>query len=42
MDPVDVAKVMRLETADWIKGTTHPIVAPVNKALFSGWEVSAR
>ena len=38
MDPADVAKVMRLETADWIKGTTHPIVAPVNKALFGGWE----
>lgn len=38
MDPADVAKVMRLETADWIKNTTSPIVAPVNKALFGGWE----
>ena len=38
MDPADVAKVMRLETADWIKNTTHPVVAPVNKALFGGWE----
>jgi len=33
-----VAKVMRLETADWIKNTTDPVVAPVNKALFGGWE----
>ncbi|MEO6319977.1 MAG: transglutaminase, partial [Polaromonas sp.] len=32
------AKVMRLETADWIKNTTNPVVAPVNKALFGGWE----
>ena len=38
MDPADVAKVMRLETADWIKNTTNPVVAPVNKALFGGWE----
>ena len=38
MDPADVAKVMRLETADWIKNTTSPVVAPVNKALFGGWE----
>lgn len=38
MDPADVAKVMRLETADWIKKTTDPVVAPVNKALFGGWE----
>ncbi|MDI1339154.1 transglutaminase domain-containing protein [Polaromonas sp.] len=38
MDPADVAKVMRLETADWIKNTTDPVVAPVNKALFGGWE----
>ena len=38
MDPADVAKVMRLETAEWIKSTKHPVVAPVNKALFGGWE----
>ena len=38
MDPADVAKVMRLETADWIKNVTNPVVAPVNKALFGGWE----
>lgn len=38
MDPADVAKVMRLETASWIKNTTDPVVAPVNKALFGGWE----
>jgi transglutaminase-like putative cysteine protease len=38
MDPADVAKVMRQETAEWIKTTKHPIVAPVNQALFGGWE----
>lgn len=38
MDPADVAKVMRLETPQWIKTTQHPVVAPVNKALFGGWE----
>ncbi len=38
MDPADVAKVMRLETADWIKNTANPVVAPVNQALFGGWE----
>ncbi len=38
MDPADVAKVMRLETPEWIKSVTHPVVAPVNKALFGGWE----
>lgn len=38
MDPADVGKVMRLETAEWIKTTQHPVVAPVNKALFGGWE----
>jgi transglutaminase-like putative cysteine protease len=38
MDPADVAKVMRLETAEWIKTTDHPVVAPVNRALFGGWE----
>ena len=38
MDPADVAKVMRQETASWIKNTTDPVVAPVNQALFGGWE----
>ena len=38
MDPADVAKVMRLETPEWIKNITNPVVAPVNKALFGGWE----
>jgi transglutaminase-like putative cysteine protease len=38
MDPADVGKVMRLETPEWIKTTQHPVVAPVNKALFGGWE----
>lgn len=38
MDPADVAKVMRLETPDWIKTTDHPVVAPVYKHLFGGWE----
>jgi transglutaminase-like putative cysteine protease len=38
MDPADVGKVMRLETAEWIKDPSHPVVAPVKKALFGGWE----
>jgi transglutaminase-like putative cysteine protease len=38
MDPADVAKVMRQETAEWIKTPDNAIVAPVNKALFGGWE----
>jgi transglutaminase-like putative cysteine protease len=38
MDPADVAKVMRLETPEWIKSVDNPVVAPVNKALFGGWE----
>jgi transglutaminase-like putative cysteine protease len=38
MDPADVGKVMRLETAEWIKTTKNPVVSPVNKALFGGWE----
>jgi transglutaminase-like putative cysteine protease len=38
MDPADVAKVMRQETAEWIKNVINPVVAPVNKALFGGWE----
>jgi transglutaminase-like putative cysteine protease len=38
MDPADVGKVMRLESKEWIKTTADPLVAPVNKALFGGWE----
>jgi transglutaminase-like putative cysteine protease len=38
MDPADVDKVMRQETAEWIKDAGHPIVAPVRRALFGGWE----
>ncbi len=38
MDPADVAKVMRQETSEWIKDADHPIVLPVRKALFGGWE----
>ena len=38
MDPADVDKVMRQETAEWIKDAGHPIVAPVRKALFGSWE----
>ena len=38
MDPADVAKVMRLETPAWIRTVQSPVVAPVNKALFGGWE----
>lgn len=38
MDPADVAKVMRQETADWIRTVEHPVVAPVHRALFGGWE----
>ncbi len=38
MDPADVAKVMRQETPEWIKTVNSPLVAPVNKHLFGGWE----
>ena len=38
MDPADVGKVMRLEAKEWIKDVNDPLVAPVNKALFGGWE----
>ncbi|MCB2016071.1 MAG: transglutaminase domain-containing protein [Hydrogenophaga sp.] len=38
MDPADVTKVMRHEAPEWIKTTQHPLVAPVNEALFGGWE----
>ena len=38
MDPADVGKVMRLETPEWLKTIAHPVVTPVYKALFGGWE----
>lgn len=38
MDPADVLKVMRQETAEWIKDPRHPLVAPVNAGLFGNWE----
>ena len=38
MDPADVGKVMRLETPEWLKTTSHPVVTPVYKSLFGGWE----
>jgi transglutaminase-like putative cysteine protease len=38
MDPADVTKVMRQETPEWIKDAGHPLVVPVRKALFGGWE----
>jgi transglutaminase-like putative cysteine protease len=38
MDPADVLKVMRQETPEWIKDPAHPLVAPVAKGLFGGWE----
>ncbi|CAN5894530.1 transglutaminase family protein [soil metagenome] len=38
MDPADVGKVMRLESPTWIKDTDNPLVAPVDRALFGGWE----
>ena len=38
MDPADVLKVMRQEKPEWIKDVKHPLIAPVNKALFGGWE----
>ncbi len=38
MDPADVDKVMRQETSEWIRDAGHPLVVPVRKALFGGWE----
>ncbi len=38
MDPADVLKVMRMESNEWIKDVSHPLVAPVAKGLFGGWE----
>ena len=38
MDPADVLKVMRQETPEWIKDTSHPLAAPVAQGLFGAWE----
>ncbi len=38
MDPADVLKVMRMETPEWIRDVKHPLVSPVAKGLFGGWE----
>ncbi|MCW5667967.1 MAG: transglutaminase domain-containing protein [Piscinibacter sp.] len=38
MDPADVLKVMRQETAEWIRDPAHPVVAPVKAGLFGRWE----
>ena len=38
MDPADVAKVMRQETPEWIRSVQHPLVAPVYRGLYGGWE----
>jgi len=38
MDPADVLKVMRQETAEWIKDVKNPVSAPVNASLFGRWE----
>jgi transglutaminase-like putative cysteine protease len=38
MDPADVAKVMRQETPTWIKTVSDPLVAPVYRGLYGGWE----
>jgi transglutaminase-like putative cysteine protease len=38
MDPADVAKVMRLETPQWIKDPQNEVAAPVYAALFGNWE----
>lgn len=38
MDPADVTKVMRHETAEWLRDVSNPVVAPVHQALFGAWE----
>jgi transglutaminase-like putative cysteine protease len=38
MDPADVLKVMRQEKPEWIKDVKDPLIAPVAKGLFGGWE----
>lgn len=40
MDPADVAKVMRQETGEWIRTVQHPVVQPVYRGLFGGWEAN--
>ncbi len=37
MDPADVTKVAREETAEWLP-IDHPVVAAVRPKLFGGWE----
>jgi transglutaminase-like putative cysteine protease len=37
MDPADVTKVAREETAEWLK-MDHPLVEAVRPKLFGGWE----
>jgi transglutaminase-like putative cysteine protease len=37
MDPADVAKAAREETAEILK-LDHPLIAPVRSSLFGGWE----
>jgi transglutaminase-like putative cysteine protease len=37
MDPADVAKAAREETAEWLK-IDHPLIAPVRDRLFGSWE----
>jgi hypothetical protein len=29
---------MRQETPEWIKSAKNPLIVPVNKSLFGGWE----
>ena len=38
MDPADVAKVMRMETPQWLRDPRHEVAAPVYRGLFGGWE----
>ena len=38
MDPADVLKVMRQEKPEWIKDVGDPLIVPVDKGLFGGWE----
>jgi len=37
-DPADVAKVMRLETKEWLRDPHNEVAAPVYRALFGSWE----
>jgi transglutaminase-like putative cysteine protease len=38
MDPADVLKVMRQERPEWIRDVHDPLIQPVYKGLFGGWE----